>query len=132
MRKKLSLRDLKTADQVLKDHLKDPEFRKEWNRTALARAVAIRLVRYRADHGLSQTDLAKKIGLKQPAIARLEMGEKNPTWETLTRLSQALAIEFLVDITPNRKKSLVTRKGLRETAELVETSDDGRVLVAMS
>jgi hypothetical protein len=30
----------------------DPEFRAEWERTALARAVAVALVRHRADHDI--------------------------------------------------------------------------------
>ena len=123
--------DLKTADDVLAEHLEDPEFRKEWNRTALARAVGIRLLRYRAKMGMTQGELAKKIGLKQPAIARLEAAEKNPTWETLARLSEALGIEFLVDIAPRKRKTLVA-KDLRKTAEVFETSDDGRIVVAIS
>jgi transcriptional regulator with XRE-family HTH domain len=127
----LRLSDLKTADDVLAEHLEDPEFRKEWNRTALARAVGIRLLRYRAKMGMTQGELAKKIGLKQPAVARLEAAEKNPTWETLARLSEALSIEFVVDIAPRRRKTLVA-KDLRKTAEVFETSDDGRIVVAIS
>ena len=86
---------LRTAKELLSRQLEDPKFREEWNRTALARAVSLRLVGYRADNGLSQTQLAERIGIKQPAVARLEAGEKNPTWETLKRLSEALDIEFL-------------------------------------
>lgn len=128
--KKLKLSDLKTVDEVLDEQLNDPEFREEWNRTALARAVSLRLIRYRAAKGLSQTQLAKKIGVKQPAVARLEAGEKNPTWETLTRLSQTLGIEFLVDIAPHKKRRLVS-KDVRKDAEVVETTDDGRTLIAL-
>jgi hypothetical protein len=46
--------------RVLAEDLQDPEFRAEWERTAVARAVAIRVVGYRAEHGLTQTQLAKK------------------------------------------------------------------------
>ena len=38
----------KTGKEVLDGLLEDPEFRKEWERTALARAVAIEVIRYRA------------------------------------------------------------------------------------
>lgn len=129
-KRKLKLSDLNTVDEVLDDLLKDPEFREEWNRTALARAVSLRLIQYRTKHGLSQTQLAEKIGVKQPAVARLEAGEKNPTWETLTRLSQTLHIEFLVDIAPYKKKRLVS-KDVRKAAEVIETTDDGRTLIAV-
>ncbi|MGH2460247.1 MAG: helix-turn-helix transcriptional regulator [Chloroflexota bacterium] len=47
---------------------------------ALARAVAIRLIGYRADRGLIQAQLAKVLGVKQPQVARLELGVHNPTW----------------------------------------------------
>jgi len=128
--RKRRVSDLKTADEFLEKQLQDPEFRAEWNRTALARAVSLGIISYRASHGLSQTQLARIIGIKQPAVARLEAGETNPSWETLNRLSQALGIEFLVDIAPKRKRRLVS-KDLRKNAGFVEVTDDGRVLVAL-
>lgn len=129
-KKKLKLSDLKTMEGFLDEQLEDPEFREEWNRTALARAVSLRLIRYRSSKGLSQTELAKTIGVKQPAVARLEAGEKNPTWETLRRLSETLGIEFMVDIAPRKKKWLVS-KDVRKDAEVVEVTDDGRTLIAL-
>lgn len=129
-KKGVKLSDLKTVDEFLDEQLEDPEFRAEWNRTALARAVSLRLIQYRVHKGLSQAELAKKIGIKQPAVARLEAGEKNPTWETLSRLSDTLGIEFLVDIAPRKKKWLVS-KDVRKNAEVVEVSDDGRTLIAL-
>jgi transcriptional regulator with XRE-family HTH domain len=38
--------------------------------------------------------------MHQPAIARLEAGDHNPSVDTLMRLSQGLAIDFHIDITP--------------------------------
>jgi ribosome-binding protein aMBF1 (putative translation factor) len=90
-----------TARDSLKKRLRDPEFRREWERTALARAVALRLVEYRADNGLSQSALARKLQMQQPAIARLEAGDHNPSVDTLMRLSQGLGIDFHIDITPD-------------------------------
>jgi DNA-binding XRE family transcriptional regulator len=97
----MKLSDLKTHEQVLHESLQDPAFRREWEQTALARAVAIRLVQYRAEHGLSQSGLARVLGMQQPAIARLEAGDHNPSLETLWRLSQGLKISFHIDITPD-------------------------------
>jgi transcriptional regulator with XRE-family HTH domain len=129
-KRRLTINNLRTAEEFLNEQLENPEFREEWNRTALARAVSLRLIGYRSDHGLSQTQLAKKIGIKQPAVARLEAGEKNPTWETLHRLSAALGIEFLVDIAPQKKKWLVS-KDVRKDAQVIEVTADGRTLVAL-
>ena len=92
--------DMPSSDQVLKSQLADPAFRAEWERTAVARAVARRLVEYRVEHELTQTALARQLGMKQPAVARLEAGEHNPSFETLGRLSSVLGIEFHIDVTP--------------------------------
>jgi transcriptional regulator with XRE-family HTH domain len=96
----MKLSELKTNDEILQEELQDPEFRAEWERTALARAVALAVVRYRGDHGLSQRDLAERLGMKQPQVARLEVGEVNPSMETLMRVSAQLGIEFTIDVRP--------------------------------
>jgi transcriptional regulator with XRE-family HTH domain len=96
----MQLSELKTNDEILQEELQDPEFRAEWERTALARAVALAIVRYRGDHGLSQRDLAERLGMKQPQVARLELGEVNPSMETLMRVSGQLGIEFTIDVRP--------------------------------
>jgi ribosome-binding protein aMBF1 (putative translation factor) len=96
----MKLSELKSNDEILQEELQDPEFRAEWQRTALARAVALAVVRYRGDHGLSQRDLAERLGMKQPQVARLELGEVNPSIETLMRVSAQLGIEFTIDVRP--------------------------------
>lgn len=128
----MKLAALKSRKQVLEKDLKDPAFREQWERSALARAVGLRLVGYRSDHGLSQVQLAKKLGMKQPMVARLEAGEKNPTWETLIRLSERLGIEFVVNIIPPRRKSMIgTQVDHAEVVEKVSTPQ-GRFVVAAS
>ena len=67
-------RRLISNTEVLAEMLQDPDFRAEWERTALARAVAEAVIRYRVQRGLSQTALATKAGaeasqLKQTADA---------------------------------------------------------------
>src|SRR2546423_15524404 len=82
---------------------RDPDFREEWEQTALARLVAVQLIKYRAAKQLSQRALAEKLGKKQPYVARLEAGETNPDLETLVNISRALGIEFVIDIAPAAK-----------------------------
>lgn len=43
--------------------------------------------------GLSQRQLALRVGMKQPDISRIEEGKKNVTLFTLTRLCQVLGIK---------------------------------------
>jgi hypothetical protein len=57
----------RTFDEVLADQVADdPEFRAEWERTTLARAVANAVITYRLDRKLSQRKLAEQLGWKQP------------------------------------------------------------------
>lgn len=76
----------------------DPAVRERWDRTALARAVASAVIRYRAEHGLSQRDLAKRLGMAQPHIARLELGERNPSVDMLQGVAQGLGQCFVVAV----------------------------------
>ena len=85
----------KTFRNVLDRELRaDPEFRKEWERTRIAREIALQVVSYRANHKLTQEELAAKLGMKQPAVARLEAGEHAPSVVVLRRLAEKLGMEF--------------------------------------
>lgn len=126
---------LRNADEVLAKQFQDPEFRTYWERTALARAVALRLTAYRAEHGLSQTQLARLLGMKQPAVARLEMGEQSPKSDTLVRIAEALGIEVMVNIKPTSGKAPWDPPQEATSATIVERVPmcrGGELLVAAS
>src|SRR5207244_297547 len=107
----------------------EPELRAAWERTALARAVALAVLRYRTDRGLSQRALAAKLGMKQPHIARLELGERNPSIETLERLASVLGLRFVVDVAPSsRSAEMAPPPGLTVVGD-VTTAGGGRGLV---
>jgi DNA-binding XRE family transcriptional regulator len=104
----MDLSKFKRSEELLAEDLaSDPGFRAAWERTALARAVAIAIVRYRGEHGLSQRALAERVGMSQPQVARLELGEYNPRVETLLRLSSRLGLEFTIEIQPGAEPRLV-------------------------
>jgi ribosome-binding protein aMBF1 (putative translation factor) len=94
------LSELKSARQVRAEELRDPEIQAEYERTALAHAVAMRVLEYRVDHGLSQSALGRQLGMQQPAIARLEAGDHEPSLTMLVRLARGLGLKFHIDITP--------------------------------
>lgn len=122
----------RTFTEILAEDLKDPEIRAEWERTALARAVAIEVIRYRSEHDLTQTGLARLLGMKQPQVCRLEIGEVNPSIDTLVRLAQVLGTEFLIDIAPHDEEARLIRGDLDRRATSVQRTEGrgARVTIA--
>jgi len=114
----MKLSELKTNDELLAEQLRDdPEFRALWERTALARAVAVAVVRHRAERGLTQRDVATLLEMTQPQVARLERGDVNPSMDTLMRVAGGLGIEITIDVRPsNAKARLVTKKAQTDHA----------------
>lgn len=96
----VKLSELATADEIHERDMADPAYRSEYERTRFANDVAIRVLRYRAEHGLSQTAFGRLVGMRQPHVARLEAGEHEPSLSTLVRLSAALGEDFTLDINP--------------------------------
>jgi DNA-binding XRE family transcriptional regulator len=122
----MRLRDLPTFDDVLEGHLRDPEFRARWERTALGRALADGLVRFRADHNLTQRQLAERLGWKQPAVARLELGERNPDLPTLIHIAQRLGISVNVSIEGSKPA------GRHRFGRAVKLAAGGRIRVSVA
>jgi predicted transcriptional regulator len=95
------LSESKTGDQLLAEDVQDPEVAAELARTALANQLAILVVQYRVEHGLTQTGLARQLGMRQPAIARLEAGDHEPSVAMLARVANKLGITLRLDLTPD-------------------------------
>jgi transcriptional regulator with XRE-family HTH domain len=128
----MKLRDMKTNDELIAEQLlSDPEFRAEWERSALARAVAVAVIRYRVQRELSQRDLAKVLGMEQPQVARLERGDVNPGMDTLMRVASGLGIEFTINVRPaGANARLVTKKAQTDSAVGVLHTERAEFLVA--
>jgi ribosome-binding protein aMBF1 (putative translation factor) len=47
--------------------------------------------------GLTQEELARRMGTSQPSVARLEAGGVAPTLDTLYRVADSLGLELVVD-----------------------------------
>ena len=78
----------------------DTPYRRLWYATAIQSTVGIAVLKYRYDHGLSQTAFGKLVGMSQPQVARLELGEHTPTFETLLRITAETGLEISLTIGP--------------------------------
>lgn len=96
----MGMGELISDDQVFLQCMEDPGVRDAWERTLVPGQLSLELASFRSKHNLSQTALAKRLGMKQPQLFRLEQGEAMPTIETLSRISQELGLSMNISITP--------------------------------
>ncbi len=77
---------------------KDPEFVRQYEALEDEFALAGQVIEARARAGLTQAQLAERMGTSQSAVARLESGRALPSVATLEKLAAAtgsrLRIEF--------------------------------------
>ncbi len=87
--------------KIIKEELlKDPAVLKEYNRLKPHYELISQLIEARAKKGLTQAELAKKMGTKQSAIARVEGGNSNPSVAFLQKLATALGSKLTIQIQP--------------------------------
>jgi HTH-type transcriptional regulator / antitoxin HipB len=98
----------------LREELLDTkEARAEYERARRAYELGLRIRDQREAAGLTQKELADRIGSTQPAIARLEAGGQEPTVATLRRIASALGAELVIDF---RTAATSTRKRVAKKA----------------
>lgn len=76
----------------------DEEFRRAWETNRAKRELGMLILEKRLELGISQRELAERIGTSQNRIYLIESGEANPTLDTLQRLSAELG--FILEIRP--------------------------------
>jgi ribosome-binding protein aMBF1 (putative translation factor) len=76
--------------------LADPMVKAEYDALAPELEIAAELARARLRAGLSQAELAARMGTSQSTIARLESGQTVPSTKTLLRLAKATGSKFRV------------------------------------
>lgn len=74
----------------LEEQLKDPEFRKEWEKSEDAYQVTRALIAARIEKKVSQRELAKRAKTTQAVVSRIENMSASPSIKTLSKLAKAL------------------------------------------
>lgn len=54
--------------------------------------IGPRIAQIREDAGFTQSSLARAIGTSQSAISQIEAGERNPSYEMLRQIAEALGV----------------------------------------
>ena len=79
---------MRNFDDLKKELLENPGFKKEYDVLEPEYALIRQIIDKRLKTGLSQQDLADRVGTKQSAISRLESGNYNPSLFFLKKIFQ--------------------------------------------
>lgn len=80
--------------------MKEPKYRKAYEALEDEFAVAKAVIAARNRAGLTQMELALKMGTTQPAVARMEGGRIQPSLRTLQRLAHATGSKLMIRFEP--------------------------------
>lgn len=86
--------------EMHKRWIKEPKYRKVYEALEDEFAVAKAVIAARNRAGLTQMELAQKMGTTQPVVARMEGGRIQPSLRTLRRLAQATGSKLTIRFEP--------------------------------
>jgi transcriptional regulator with XRE-family HTH domain len=87
-----------------KKWMKEPKYRKAYEALEEEFVLASAVIDVRNQAGLTQKELARKMGTTQPVVARLESGRSRPSMRTLERLADATGSRLLISFAPRTAK----------------------------
>ena len=90
-------------NEFKKKLMKNPEFAAEYEALGPQYELIAHIIRLRQMRGLTQAELADRLGTKQPAISRLEAGLDNPSVEFLSRVARALGARLILRLVPEER-----------------------------
>jgi DNA-binding XRE family transcriptional regulator len=89
---------MKSYKTLKADLLKDTEIKKTYDELGPEFAIVEKLIERRIKQGLTQADLAQRMGTKQSAISRFESGSYNPTIDFLYKVANALDTKLKISL----------------------------------
>lgn len=89
---------VRTFQSRLREDIKDPEFKTNYQEERQALKLAMKIAELRNQKGLSQQELAKLMGTSQQAISRIESGEyEGFTIKTLEKIAGATGMRVKIE-----------------------------------
>lgn len=85
-------------DAYLTEQMKDPEFLAAYEDAAARESVMDALVAARKSAGLSQTEVARRMGIRQPTLSAMENEGPDPRLSTLFRYARAVGLRLHVNV----------------------------------
>ncbi|WP_246261886.1 helix-turn-helix domain-containing protein [Thiomicrorhabdus cannonii] len=88
-----------TLDELKKEAFKNPNVKKEYDALEEEFKLIEALVDMRQKAGLTQEEIAQKMGTQKSNISRLESGTGNPGWKTLQNYAHACGFKIQLQYT---------------------------------
>lgn len=89
---------MRTWKNFKRELLQDRKITQEYENLKPRYQLISQLIEARIKKGMTQKELASKIGTKQSAIARLESGASNPSIAFLEKVTSALGTKLIIQI----------------------------------
>ncbi len=90
--------ELRTWKEVREELLADPKTALEYEALRPQYEVISQIIRARETQGITQAELARRTGIRQSNISRLESGNYNPSVEFLSRIAAGLGMELHIEL----------------------------------
>lgn len=100
-------------EKIHKEWMKNPEYRYEYDKLQPHFEIANQIIGARVKRGITQEELAKRMGTGQAVISRLEGANAKPSISLIQRLADALGMRVelhFIPITAYKKASMKARK----------------------
>ena len=91
-----------------KKWMRAPKYRRAYEALEEEFVLASAVIDARNRAGLTQRELARKMGTTQPVVARLESGRARPSMRTLDRLAKATGSRLLIRFEPRNAKRVTS------------------------
>jgi ribosome-binding protein aMBF1 (putative translation factor) len=93
----------RTLKDYIADQMKNPEFKKAWDDLDPEFQVLKAMIKAREKSGISQAELAKRLGTKQSVVSRLERGAfSKASLETIKKVADALDMRLELRLHPKK------------------------------
>lgn len=87
-------------EKLKADLMRDPEFRREYEKLEPEFQIARALIDARIRKKMTQAEIARKAGTKQPVISRLEGAQGSPSLSLIKRIAKALNARLIFRLEP--------------------------------
>lgn len=90
----------RTFEDTLREQMKDPAFREEWEATEEEYQFAKAMLEARRAHSLTQKQLSELTGISQADISRLETGNAHPSFATMKKIAHGMGMHLHFTFVP--------------------------------